>query len=76
MAKYHVGCGICDIYAGTLKSNGYEWRNKSTVTMEALGAAAQYLFYNDEEFRFSQKGKHYVMLIAEEHVAEEQDGEE
>lgn len=32
MAEYHVGCGAFGIYAGTLKQNGIEWRNKSDVT--------------------------------------------
>lgn len=43
MAEYHVRCGLCDIYAGTLKSNGEEWRNESVVTDEAINAVAQYM---------------------------------
>lgn len=65
MAEYHVGCGIAGIYAGTLKSNGYEWRNKSCVTNEALDAAAQYLFDNCKEVRFTKGGKRYAMRIVE-----------
>lgn len=65
MAEYHVGCGLAGIYAGTLKQNGKEWRNKSDVTNEALCAAAQYLLFNDKEFRFQHNGKWYVMHIDE-----------
>lgn len=43
MAEYHVGCGAFGIYAGTLKPNGEEWRNKSDVTDEAISATAQHL---------------------------------
>lgn len=32
MAEYHVCCGAFNIYAGTIKPNGTEWRNKSNVT--------------------------------------------
>lgn len=40
---YHVGCGFAGIYAGTLKPNGIEWRNKTDVTDEALEAVRDYL---------------------------------
>lgn len=43
MAKYHVGCGMAGIYAGTVKPNGIEWRNKSLVTDEAIDAVRDYL---------------------------------
>lgn len=65
MTEYHVGCGIAGIYAGTVKSNGYEWRNKSDVTKEALDAVAGYLFMNHKEVRFTKDGKKYVMQIVE-----------
>ena len=65
MADYHVGRGLARIYAGTLKQNDTLWRNKSDVTNEALCAAAQYLLFNDKEFRFEHKGKMYVMHIDE-----------
>ncbi len=67
MANYHVGCGIAGIYAGTLKSNGDEWRNKSDVTHEALCAVAQHLLFNGIEFRFKlkHKARWYVMRIEE-----------
>jgi len=65
MAEYHVGCGIARIYAGTLKSNGDEWRNKSDVTHEALCAVAQHLLFNGKEFRFKHKDQWYVMRIEE-----------
>ena len=53
MAKYHVNygiaaCGIATIYAGTIKPNGYEWKNKSDVTQEALNACSQYLLDNEK----------------------------
>lgn len=64
MAEYHVGCGIAGIYAGTLKQNGKEWRNKSNVTNEVLSAAAYYLLCNDKEFRFTDhKGESHVMRV-------------
>ena len=44
MAEYHVGCGIADIYAGILKSNGYEWKTQSVVTDEAISAVVTYLY--------------------------------
>ena len=65
MAEYHVGCGFAGIYAGTMKPNGYEWRNKSDVTDEALYAAAQYLLFQGVEFRFKHKGKLYALNIKE-----------
>ena len=67
MTEYHVGCGIAGIYAGTLKSNGYEWCNKSDVTKEALNAVAGYLLTSHKEFRFrfAKYGKEYVMRIVE-----------
>jgi hypothetical protein len=40
MAKYHVGCGITAIYAGTLNKKGDMWINKSDVTDEAFSAVA------------------------------------
>ena len=49
MAEYHVGCGIAGIYAGTLKSNGVEWRNKTCVTDEALTAVTDYLMLQRED---------------------------
>lgn len=59
MAEYHVGCGAFGIYAGTLKPNGIEWRNKSDVTDEAISAAAQYLLQHDESMTFTYKDKLY-----------------
>ena len=44
MAQYHVGCGLRDIYAWTLKKSG-AWCSKSKVTMEAVTAVVQ-LMYN------------------------------
>ncbi len=67
MAEYHVGAGLFGIYAGTLNPKGDTWRNKSEVTREALGAAAQYLMENEREFRFKRKSdeKWYVMKVFE-----------
>lgn len=65
MADYHVGAGIFGIYAGTLNPKGDTWRNKSEVTREALGAAAQYLLENEKEFHFQRKSdeKRYVLKV-------------
>jgi len=67
VAEYHVGAGLFGIYAGTLNPKGDTWRNKSDVTREALGAAAQYLMENEKEFRFKRKSdeKWYVMKVFE-----------
>lgn len=71
MAEYHVGCGLFDIYAGTLKNEGKngvnEWRSKSEVTNEALNAVATYLLFSEKEFRFRAKatGKEYILKIEE-----------
>lgn len=65
MAEYHVGCGAFGIYAGTLKPNGTEWRNKSDVTDEAISAAAQYLLQHDESMMFTYKDKRYKLGVAE-----------
>ena len=67
MADYHVGAGLFGIYAGTLNPKGDTWRNKSEVTREALGSAAQYLLENEKEFRFQRHSdmKWYVMRVTE-----------
>ena len=65
MAEYHVGCGAFGIYAGTLKPNGIEWRNKSDVTDEAISAAAQYLLQQDESMVFTYKDKRYRLGVIE-----------
>ena len=41
--EYHVACGMFGIYAGTVKANGEEWRNKTDVTDEAIRAVRDYL---------------------------------
>ena len=43
MAQYHVSCGLAAIYAGTVKSGGKVWRNKSEVTEEALAAVRDWM---------------------------------
>ena len=67
MVEYHVGAGLFGIYAGTLNPKGDTWRNKSEVTREALGAAAQYLMENEKEFRFKRNSdeKWYVLKVVE-----------
>ena len=67
MAEYHVGAGLFGIYAGTLNPKGDTWRNKSEVTREALGAAAQYLMENEKEFRFKRNSdeKWYVLKVVD-----------
>lgn len=43
MAEYHVGAGLFGIYAGTLKDNKKEWKNKTECTDEALEAVRDYI---------------------------------
>jgi len=64
MKKYHVGCGIAGIYAGTFKQEG-EWKEKSEVTDEAVAAVAQYLLSNRKGFKFNCNGTQYKMEIVE-----------
>lgn len=65
MAEYHVGCGNFGIYAGILKKNGEEWKDKSHVTDEAMCAAAQYLLENEKRFMFEYHGKNYSLDVTE-----------
>ena len=65
MAEYHVGCGAFGIYAGTLKPNGIEWRNKTDVTDEAISATAQYLLQHDESMTFTYKDKRSKIAVTE-----------
>ena len=44
--KYHVGCGIAGIYAGTLAPDKESWKDKSEVTDEALEAVRDYMVMN------------------------------
>ena len=44
--KYHVGCGIAGIYAGTLAPDNESWKDKSEVTDEALEAVRDYIVMN------------------------------
>lgn len=43
MAGYHVGCGMFEIYAGTLNMNKTKWINKSEYTDEAINAVRDYM---------------------------------
>lgn len=63
MAEYHVRIGLAGIYAGTLKANGIEWRNKSLVTNEVLGCASEYLEMNQKEFRFTLRGERFALRV-------------
>lgn len=73
MAKYHVGCGLTDIYAGTIKKPGV-WKNKSLVTDEALRAVAEYMMNQikpgDEAFKITwthkENGKKIVLTCHKE----------
>lgn len=71
MAEYHVGCGIAGIYAGTLKSSGDEWRNKSDVTNEAINAVVGYMYFKIPEgentfaYGFKMRDGNYVRLKVE-----------
>ena len=71
MAEYHVGCGLFGIYAGTLKPNGKEWRNKSDVTNEAINAVVQYMYFQIPEgekafaYGFRMRDGNYVRLKVE-----------
>lgn len=64
--KYTVGCGLFHIYAGILKKNGTEWKDKTNVTEEAISAVAQYLIMNHKEFHFEVEDKMMVLKVEEE----------
>ena len=64
MAEYHVGCGMCGIYAGILCKD--KWKAKSDVTNEAMCAVAQYLLENNKEFHFTLQNKDYALVIEAE----------
>lgn len=65
MSRYHVGCGITEIYAGTLNKSGNMWVNKSIVTDEAYRAVAQYCIEHNEGMEFNYKGKRYRLYVEE-----------
>jgi hypothetical protein len=65
MSNYHVGCGITEIYAGTLNKSGNMWVNKSIVTDEAYRAVAQYCIEHNEGMEFNYKGKRYRLGVEE-----------
>ena len=72
MAEFHVGCGIDGIYAGTVKKNGEEWKNKSEVTTEAINAVRNWLLMNKpedkEQFGYvwdRKDGGHVTLLVME-----------
>lgn len=45
MPEYHVGCGLCGIYAGTLNKKGDMWLHKSDVTSEAIDAVIGHMYW-------------------------------
>ncbi len=63
MAKYHVGCGITGIFAGTLNKTNTMWVNKSDVTNEAINAVAQFLLEHEEALEFDYQGNHYRLAV-------------
>ena len=63
MPNYHVGCGAFAIYAGTLNKKGDTWKEKTSVTNEALSAVAQYLLMEDKEYRFNLEYGEYVLKV-------------
>ena len=71
MAEYHVGYGLAGIYAGTLKPNGKEWRNKSDVTEEAVCTVASFMYFNIPKgentfaYGFRMRDGKYVRLTVE-----------
>lgn len=66
MVEYHVGCGLCGIYAGTLCKDKTRWNNKSDVTEEAIDAVAEYLMMKKKDVTFDYQGKRYRMGVREE----------
>lgn len=65
MAEYHVGCGLFEIYAGTLNKSGDNWMDKSVVTDEAVSAVALYLLDNNKDLCFDYEGKKYRLTVTE-----------
>lgn len=63
MAEYHVGCGMAEIYAGTLNKKRDMWLHKSDVTKEALNSVFDYLYIHEAEVRATIGGKRYVMQV-------------
>lgn len=63
--KYHVSCGAFGIYAGTVKANGEEWKDKSDCTDEAIEAVRDYLVQEclgGLDCKVSDKGGYYWKL--------------
>lgn len=65
MTEYHVGCGITDIFAGTLNKKGDMWIHKTSVTHEAISAVAQYLLEHEEALNFNYQNKRYRLCVSE-----------
>ena len=75
MAEYHVGCGECRIYAGTLNKSKDEWVKKSDVTTEAFSAVAQFCIEHDEAMTFNYHGKRYKLAVSEIDDGKRKDGD-
>ena len=75
MAKYHVGCGITGIFAGTINKTGTMWVNKSDVTEEAISAVARFLLEQEESIEFNYEGKCYRLAVEQAKI-EEQESED
>jgi hypothetical protein len=63
MPEYHVGCGLCGIYAGVLNKKGDDWKSKSDITDEAMAAVAQFLLEQKKSMKFEYHGKEYRLLV-------------
>ncbi|MBQ3543524.1 MAG: hypothetical protein IJA34_00805 [Lachnospiraceae bacterium] len=44
--KYHVGCGISNIYAGILNKSGDKWVEKTECTDEAINTVRDYMTFD------------------------------
>lgn len=75
MAKYHVGCGITGIFAGTINKTSTKWVNKSDVTHEALCAVAQFLLEHEESMHFEYQGKDYILNVELQESEEQTHGQ-
>lgn len=64
--KYSIGCGNFGIYAGILKPNDREWKDKTEVTLDAMGAVAQHMVEHPGVFRFEYQGKKMVLKVEDE----------
>lgn len=76
MSEYHVSCGMFGIYAGTIKKNGTEWKDKTCVTDEAIEAVRDWLVAKAKEekqgfFGYSWKTKDGKLVVLKATIKEE-----